>query len=226
MILHYSAAGVPIGWSLTAIYRDKYGIARFAADGWRSKGDAQALVEIDGEHIRRTELFWPAGFDPGTRQEPSDRLFFQHFADQYHQTEPVLALAEQGIRQMLVNAGYLIPREQWRARYPAQALISDRFAAFRAACDEARADGREVSFEPRWAPFMDVPDGWTPPYDVSACPEGYRIDVRNPFTTDPSNGFTWALHSEAMDAARLLNSGWTWDETRILLTEEPTAHPE
>ena len=232
MILHLQAAGVPVSWSITALYKDSYGVAHAAAKHWYDCMSA----DPDGEHdspqyvcdvvgddqkgytIKRDDLFM--GRRHLVRQVPDDSSWLVQA-----QTSPVplsitlLDVLTEALRAKLVAFGYLLPRAEWMRRYPADVMVAKRFAEFNAAYDaHCRADPKaDIPFELKWAPFMERPHGFVFPFDVAAQPTGWAVTDRG----SPMLDFELTAEDEARIRMRLLNSGWSPDEVKILLSAQP-----
>lgn len=234
MIIHLAAAGVPVSWTIVAIYRNAYGIALDAAANWHKqsieggKDNPQCVIGLIGDDengwtMKRSNLFME--YPHLERQKPDDGNWLVQTHTAPLPLSDVLAKAiADALRARLIERGYLIPRAEWEQRYPAQALTSRRFAEFSAAQDAwqtAHPDIKEpMPFDLRWAPFMQAPIGHMPPYAVGEnC-----VYQRKP-------GRKWevleAPELSGLDdfgsQVQLLNSGWTPQEVAVLLTKEPVS---
>lgn len=250
MIVHLSAAGVPVSWTIVALYRGSYGIACNSARTWherslaedRHRDTPQFVVELkengDGTWNEMRAELW---MDEANlkRQSPDDRQ-----AMVQEQTAPVplpdtlIEAISTALKRHLTGFGYLIPRDAWHRRYPAQALIAKRFADFNEAAGAARAAGRDLAFDTRWIMFMEAPEDTHLPYSVGfvtpagALEEHDMGGSRPVVVMRPDERSLWtrfdhpalpplATADDARSAMRLLNSGWTPEEVRILLGDEP-----
>ncbi|MBX9793931.1 MAG: hypothetical protein K2Y02_06535 [Burkholderiaceae bacterium] len=233
MIIHLGAAGVPVSWTIIALYRDAYGVAGKAASVWHegsskdeSHDSPQCIIELTGND----EAGWR--FNRGDlwmsprhlrRQSPDDgRWLVQHHTAPVPLSAPLAEAITAALRAKLVEFGYLIPRADWERRYPAQVMIGRRFGDFEAAHDAWRkanpdADVR-MPFEPRWTPFMEAPKGYEFPFGMTET----HVRTRGPDGAwerfDPPE----LVGIDDVGAKmRLLNSGWTPAEVAILLADEP-----
>lgn len=218
-IYHLDACGVPVSWSLTAVYAGSYGVAIHAAASWHEKHDSpQFVIEIENGAVKRSQLFMKP--QPIQHRE-SDKLFLQGFR------RPHLALPDgdeeiidKALHAALVEVGFLIPDDLWDRMYPAQKLISDRFREFNAAYD-AKPEGEKLAFDERWIMMMEKPDDHVLPFTVKGKGNGYALVPQRDNVVDPSGGRIWPEIEDAKNYARHLNSGWSWEETLVLMTPEP-----
>lgn len=128
----------------------------------------------------------------------------------------------QSLKQILIDIGYLIPRDEWERRYPASKLISDRFKEFNQACNALDRDsGEKLEFSEKWIPFMEVPEDFVAAYKVEPSGKGYGLAANRDGLQEPTDGYIWREITDAEAACRLLNSGWDWSETQVLLKPEP-----
>lgn len=190
MIIHLGTSGVPIVWSIVALYRDSYGMARSAAEGWYGRSletedgltrdCPQFIVELGGDDEKgwtekRAELW--LGDHHLRKQKPDDGKWLV----QMH-TAPVAlsdALGEAitgSLRRWLVGHGYLITRDQWQRRYPGQKMLAARFAEFTEAAEAARKAGLELAYDRKWAPFMETPKGTHFPFSVGFVTSDGRLE--------------------------------------------------
>jgi hypothetical protein len=187
MIIHLSASGVPITWTITALYRGSYGIAHTAAETWyrrsvetrdgRPHDSPQFLLELDGDDEKgwtekRAELWF--GDHHLRMQKPDDGKWLVQTHTAPLPLSYVLSTAiTEGLRRWLVGHGYLISRGQWMRRYPGQAMMAARFSEFNAAADAARDAGVDLPYERKWAPFMETPKGTHFPFSTGfVTPDG------------------------------------------------------
>lgn len=218
MIYHISVSGTPISWSIVAIYERSAGIASHSARAWHeTTSTSQCLIQIKHGIARSIEMFWSSD----DKQSPDDStLFLSGFKDIISEEDREKLI--QVLRECLINKEYLIPRKEWEMRYPASKLISDRFREFSEAYNALdREAGEELVFEDKWVMFMELPKGFIPAYKVVGQGKGYVIAPEREGYEDSTNGREWREVSDAEAACRLLNSGWNWEETQILLTPEP-----
>lgn len=250
MIFHLYAAGVPVSWCIAALYRDDYGIAHSAAAAWygmrepkssRRGDDPQCIIELSGNDDRgwsvvRSDLWMDEAHRQRQTPEDGKHLIQLHTAA-LPLSEKLGEAITEALRARLVDFGYLIPRDEWRRRYPAQAMMSARFAEFFEAERNARTKREELPFEPKWAPFMEIPADTHFPYSTGhLMPNGSLEEFDKGgapvVVTRPDDRSPWALYQhpslpafstkdETQAAMRLLNSGWTPEEVAVLLTGEP-----
>lgn len=250
MIFHLYASGVPVTWCIAALYRDDYGIAHAAAAAWygtrepkpgRRDDEPQCIVELAGDdergwRVMRSDLWMDD--DRRRSQSPDDgKHLVQLHTAAVPLSEKLGAAITEALRAKLIEFGYLIPRGEWQRRYPAQAMMGRRFAEFFEAERAARANRKELPFDLKWAPYMDIPEGTHFPYSTGhLMPDGSLEEHDKGGTpvvvTRPDDKALWTLYEhpslpafatrdDAQAAMRLLNSGWTPEEVAVLLTEEP-----
>lgn len=219
MIYHLSVSGTPVSWSITAVYCSSYGIARAAAETWHEKQNtSQIVIEIKNGEVERKDIFWT----DEDRQTNDDFPIHLNTFRGLSLDEKEIETLQAALKDILVEVGYLIPREEWERRYPASHLVSKRFAEFNAACNALdREAGERLAFEEKWIPFMEVPDNFIAAYKVSPDGKGYGIEPQREGLHDPTDGRNWREITDAEAACRLLNSGRNWEETKVLLTPEP-----
>jgi len=209
-------AGVPTSWSVVALYRKAYGVALFAARGWKEQSDiAQAIIEIEDGVIRRSELLWKHEY--GRIQSTDREEIILQTGSEYHLDKDIEKLVARHMAEQLREVGYLIPREEWEQRFPASALISKRWAEWHEACDAVGA--KNLAWKPRWSMMMPTPEDWQPSFILTED----RLGVKPADATavDPTGGYRWDDVRTAENAMRHMNSEWSFEETLILLQEEP-----
>lgn len=231
MIAHLSAAGVPVSWTITALYGSAFGVALCSARTWHRDDDTdndapQFVVEMTdggdaGWKVVRTELLMDARHL--SRQQPDDPAWLvQDHTAPVELPAALTAAIATALRTALVDFGYLIPRADWVRRYPASALTSKRFAEF-AAADRAASDaGVPIPYEPRWSPFMEPETHERPPYGIGK--DGDIVAIARNGVARAADRHDLAHIGDAAgraSAVRLLNSGWTPAEIAVLLTDEP-----
>jgi len=229
MIYHLHMTGTPASWSIAALYEDSLGIAKAAAKAWHDEHQGtEALVRIeptqDGSAfaIECMELLWIEQ----ERQDRNDRpVFISGFRSEVD--DDTRAMIDGCLRKAMIDKGHLIPPREWARRYPASKLMADRFRDFSRAHDEHREAGgtREDFFEDRWIMFMERPEDHVLAYTVKPRGKGYGIEPEREGLTDPTDGEIWREVEDANAHCRHLNSGFSWDETRILMTPEPLDAP-
>lgn len=247
MILHLSAAGVPVSWAVTAVYGTSYGIAHAAATTWfersrepsrssRIDDQPQFVVEVEpvgenGWSVKRSHLMMDASRLARPSHDEHRRLVQWGTGPAVPFAAVLKGVVEAALKAALVEFGWMLPRAEWERRNPVGALTSRRFAEFGAAADAALAAGIELAFERRWTPFMETPDDFHLPW--SATPEGSPPGLRcrrvpesfaAPWSHPSLGPDVIRTDKDAEDAARLLNSGWTPEEVAVLLTD-PTEQP-
>lgn len=235
MTFHLSAAGTPISWSLVAVYGSSYGIAHNAAESWYARsikdtGDGaqdtpQFICELNANGVVRQHLWFGAHHLRHQSPDDSNWLVQTHTFPLSIPVE-IKQILVQTLRTTLIEKGYLVPRVQWEQRYPAQHLISQRFAEFSAAHrahreSDADADG-DMPFDPRWTMMMERPDDYRPTteFDIEPAAHGQAYVVAITATTRQRLG-DLCDRETARNHARLLNSGWSTEEVEILMREEP-----
>ena len=210
MILFYIAAGVPTSWMLTSIFGNAYGIASHAASSWAETQQRPAfIVSIDEEsmQVERKDLFWPESED--TRYVQPDRLpILQRMRSRISITEDEERIAAEALRSSLVEVGYLVSDSEWHRRRPSDVLVSKRFQEYFAADKAAREAGEDLAFDPRYIMMMPAPDDYVPPYGLV---DGRATAVGNA----PPVPDNLASLPDQEQVARLLNSGWNFDETLV-----------
>lgn len=230
VIVHLGAMGVPISWSITALYRDALGVAIHAADSWyarsvsersekKSEDSPQFVCQIKEGRVTFARL-WLGEHHLQRQSYTRDNHLVQFGTAPCDIPEAHRTLIVEALRSALIEAGYFIPIELWRRLYPAQALVSKRFCDFNEAYDAHKASGAKgrMPFDPRWTMMMELPEGYVLPYAVVEAHDGHHIQT----TRDGADTLeVWSDKETAETRARLLNSGWTRAEVDILLTEEP-----
>lgn len=218
-VLHLSAAGVPTGWIITALYNSSYGIAVNAAASWHERqGTAEAVLEIERGEVKRSEMYWKP--EHGAKQYPDRPILLQ--APGYKLDKDVIEIAIEHMTRTLRGLNFLIPQEEWERRYPASKLISDRFNEWHAA--SAAAGRGNVAWEPKWAMFFEAPEGWVPAYQLSDDLLG--VVPTDPAADDVTGGYRWPNEAAADNVRRAMNSGFTFEEAQILQMREPVDEME
>lgn len=155
-VFHLGAAGHPVSWHTYSVYAGWYGIARRAAlacveSSQQSCAEnvfkvpdiepysGQFIIQITNGRLDRSELFFPEEHYV-TRQSPDDCGWLV----QFHTfpmaiPENIQTMVTECLRDHLKAAGFLIPRAEWRERYPEEAAFTDQFHAELAAAREAGA---------------------------------------------------------------------------------------
>lgn len=248
MIFHLQSAGVPISWTIVAVYKGSYGIALHAAKSWqgveakdRETGPEQLrrdpvsphyvveLKEKDGAWIvERENLLMDQAFL--NRQAHDERNWLIQFGSSpLPISEDLQAALIAALSSKLKEFGYLISREEWERRYPAQKLVSDHFKAFSAAHKafrDANDDEAAFPFELRFAPYMEAPKGFVFPYGVMQRWDGQTQSHTDWLVTKDGisiDELQPADEEQANTMMRLLNSGYRLEDIPVLLASEPVA---
>lgn len=252
MIFHLQSAGVPISWTIVAIYKSSFGIAAHAAKSWQERETADRAADI----ARKPKRYAYIADEPATphfiveikngkvehqellmderhlrQQKPgSNWLVQEKSAPVELDLETAKALTD-ALNTALTDFGYFIPRDEWERRYPAQKLIQDHYRAFSEAhnahMDLKKTDpDAEFAFELRWASYMEAPDGFNFPYDVAQKWDGRTQSHTDWMVTKdrfPLEELKPTSEEQAETMMRLLNSGYRLEDIPILLAEEPVS---
>ena len=130
MTLHFHTMGLPISWGLVAIYGGNAGICWHAAKSWYEKSDqkqGQWVIRFDQhQSVLETQLFLSRvryGLD--AIAGPNQHYILQHCLLQFQShpfratiPETIKALCAQHLIKDLTEFGYIIPKDEWIARYP------------------------------------------------------------------------------------------------------------
>lgn len=136
-IFHFGAAGHPVSWVLYATYGSAYGVALAAARTWYDRMIAttrtetppggQFVIQVRDDTIVRSDLLFDADYFR-RHQEPDDASWLCQFhAFPLTIPDPVKHVVTEGLRQRLIDIGFLIPRAEWERRYPDQAELLRQF---------------------------------------------------------------------------------------------------
>lgn len=224
MIFHLQASGVPITWTILAVYKSAYGIAINAArhlhdqDGPapdRCPHFVVALKQVEGAWtVDRALLLMDEAYLSDQKHDERRWLVQSHSAP-FPLDEELKAALHDALWRELKTFGYLLPRAEWEAKYPAEKLAIDHYAAFSAAHDAHRSahGDAEFPFELRWSPYMEAPEGFVFPYSIERQADAWRIVCEGVHVS----GLQPATEAEAHTMARLLNSGYTLDAIPILM---------
>lgn len=216
-VFHLSPAGVPISWSVDAMYNGRYGIAHLAAESWYQKhGSMQMVLEIDRGVVKRSELF----FRPEhVERQQYDRDIILQGDTFFGLDEAMVALVVECVSQKMRDVGCFISMAEWELRYPASKLMRDRWNDWHDAVRAAEEAGRRLEWEPRWSMMMEAPDDWTPTFRVTE--DGLGVEPIAEGVDDPTDGHRWDDADTASNAMRSMNSGWTFEQTLVLMQPEP-----
>lgn len=224
MIFHISQSGTPTCWSITSVYKSYYGIAYEAARAWYQKTSAhfdkegcEIVLEIENGKLKRKDVF----LKKGSHQYPDNSNIFLNKLSGVTYDEDPHELIEETIRDLMVENEVFIPRDKWEALYPASNLIEKRFQEFFLHAENLKKNNEEITVEDKWLPFVETPEEYIFKFSYSSHPEGYRLKSLRQNEEDPTDGKTWKEVEDIKQAIRFLNTGWTWEETKILLTPEP-----
>lgn len=240
MIFHLMSAGMPITWTVVAIYGNSYGIALEAARAWSKREaedhgtsryatatdleSAHFVIEVDDRTgawtTIRQNLIMSARYLK--RREHDERPWLLQDQTSPFPIEPSLkAFLVGALHGTLVEFGYLIPRSEWESAYPAQKIIADHFRAFREAEKAHRASGAEgpMPFELRWSQFMASPEGFAWPFEAVRVDDTWTVTMGGRRMAR----FSPVDEDEATDMARLLNSGYRPEDVAILMADTPYA---
>ena len=67
--------------------------------------------------------------------------------------------------------------------------------------------------------MMEAPDDWTPTFRVTE--DGLGVEPIAEGVDDPTDGHRWDDADTASNAMRSMNSGWTFEQTLVLMQPEP-----
>jgi len=245
MIFHLMSAGMPITWTVVAVYGRCYGIAIEAARAWseaqaknhgespyaRAAGaaalpEAHFVIEVDDRTGAWTTIRQNLTMSPRylKRREHDERPWLLQDQTSPFPIEPSLKAALAGaLHGALVEFGYLIPRSEWEIAHPAQKIIADRFRTFREAEKAHRASGAEgpMPFELRWAQFMERPEGFAWPFEAMRVDDTWTVTMggRRLARFSPTD------EEEATSIARILNSGYRPEDVDILMADTGRDEP-
>ncbi len=243
MIFHLMSAGMPITWTVVAVYGRCYGIALEAAQAWSKReaedhrtspyttaatlASAHFVIEVDdrtGEWttVRQNLIMSPRHLK---RREHDERPWLLQDQTSPFPIEPSLKTAVAGaLHGALVEFGYLIPRSEWEVAHPAQKIIADHFRAFREAEKAHRESGAEgrMPFELRWSQFMESPEGFTWPFKAMRVSDTWTVTMggRRLARFSPTD------EEEATSIARILNSGYRPEDVDILMADTGLDEPD
>ena len=210
MFYYLRPAGVPISWTICAMaaYR-KYLPSREGLDAVIEIGRQNTLGEVD--------VTW----EIQENQYPESTMMIVQGMNEHidEETRTILAAV---MKSALTRYGFYIPEDEWKQRYPAQALVRERFRAWNEACNNPKLN--QMVYEDRWAMMMERPKGYVLPYDLETRDKlTYIVAVRDDVAAPPSQGFR--DRERALALVRHMNGGWTFEEAQILQTSEPINVP-
>ncbi len=220
MIYHLSVAGTPVTWTIAAIYDDCAGVARKSAENWRDKQNThQCVIKIASNGDTMLAIF----LGEAEHQYPHDHpMYLNGFRKEggIQIDAAIRDRIETVLRKSLLEQEIFIPRKLWEKRYPASKLMDERTSEFLSAMN-ALGEGEDLPFEDRWASFMDPPRDFVPSFKLASSDQGYFLQPNREGVEDPTDRTTWKDKDTALFALRLLNSGWSWDDTQTLMFNEP-----
>jgi len=248
MIFHLMSAGMPVTWTIVAVYESSYGIACHAAKAWseqeeishdespytgpETKPTAHLVIEMKAKDgiwtAKRHDLLMSQRYL--TRQEHDERGgILQDHTSPFPLEETLRDALAAALKSALVEFGYLIPKAEWEARYPARRIISDHFHAFWTAQNEylKSSPKEEMAFELRWSLFMPAPEGFVYPYDVARIGETWFVTkdgepcIELGETEEYRSSDRLQPPGRSDELVKLLNSGYQMKDIPVLMDAFP-----
>lgn len=231
IIFHLSVSGSPTNWTIISAYKHCLGIAMNAADSWWKKSQdilnnkrdtPQYICKIVDGKITHSHLF--INLSNLLRQKPiTDNLLIQFQTSIIDVPEDIREKLTSALRKELTDWGYFIPQDVWEIRYPAQALIKQRYTEFSEALDAFKKDhpDEQMPFEQRWSMFMRRPEGYVYPYSVLNLVEGGWVVCER--VSDMQYRHMEPATTKEIAEARcnLYNAVWTKEQIDVIMTQEP-----